>query len=382
MIAKMEKVSIVTLETRRNATLKALRKLGAVHLEPCVDSTDTLQELTQKRDLLEKALNLLPGKKLSGALGKPEDLGKAMQTAAEIVRIRDRMHSLDDERDRLGKEAETLEPWGTFLPADIAKLESAGIFIGLYTATPKDLSIIPPGTLLFRVGEKKKKQYLAAVFRSAEDRRAFPLEEVPLPVRGLSEIRELIEQKGDEIRRLQKTLESLAPCREEIAKSLAEMQEQVEFEQARVSMKNEGSLAHISGFIPAARTASLKKTAAEEGWAILVREPAEEDMVPTLIQNPKAIRIIQPIFGLLGTVPGYREKDISFFFLVFFSIFFAMIIGDGGYGLIILAVSLLGLARAKGGKAQEGMTLILVMSVCSIIWGALTGTLFGIQRFA
>jgi len=160
------------------------------------------------------------------------------------------------------------------------------------------------------------------------------------------------------------------------------MQEQVEFVQARVSMKNEGSLAHISGFIPAARTASLKKTAAEEGWAILVREPAEEDMVPTLIQNPKAIRIIQPIFGLLGTVPGYREKDISFFFLVFFSIFFAMIIGDGGYGLIILAVSLLGLARAKGGKAQEGMTLILVMSVCSIIWGALTGTWFGIQRFA
>jgi V/A-type H+-transporting ATPase subunit I len=145
-------------------------------------------------------------------------------------------------------------------------------------------------------------------------------------------------------------------------------------------MKTEGVLPNHPALSPLPDR-FLKKTASEEGWAILDGNRLKKtgaDAQP----NPKAIRIIQPIFGLLGTVPGYREKDISFFFLVFFSIFFAMIIGDGGYGLIILAVSLLGLARAKGGKAQEGMTLILVMSVCSIIWGALTGTWFGIQRFA
>ena len=47
-----------------------------------------------------------------------------------------------------------------------------------------------------------------------------------------------------------------------------------------------------------------------------------------------------PVFDILGTVPGYREYDISFWFLGFFTLFFAMIIGDAGYGCLLLLQAL------------------------------------------
>ena len=39
-----------------------------------------------------------------------------------------------------------------------------------------------------------------------------------------------------------------------------------------------------------------------------------------------------PIFDFIGVRPGYREFDVSSWFLIFMTIFFAMIFGDGGYG--------------------------------------------------
>ena len=53
------------------------------------------------------------------------------------------------------------------------------------------------------------------------------------------------------------------------------------------------------------------------------------------------VRLIAPVFDILGTVPGYREYDISFWFLGFFTLFFAMIIGDAGYGCLFLLTACL-----------------------------------------
>lgn len=63
---------------------------------------------------------------------------------------------------------------------------------------------------------------------------------------------------------------------------------------------------------------------------------ADDDKVPTKIKYTKVTRLIAPVFDILGTVPGYREYDISFWFLGFFTLFFAMIIGDAGYGCLFL----------------------------------------------
>jgi len=86
------------------------------------------------------------------------------------------------------------------------------------------------------------------------------------------------------------------------------------------------------------------------------------------------------VFNLLGVVPGYRERDISFFFLLFFIVFVGMIIGDAGYGAILLAGAIVGIIRgAARKKIPTVMFLLLVLSISTVAWGGMTGNWFGYE---
>jgi V/A-type H+-transporting ATPase subunit I len=86
------------------------------------------------------------------------------------------------------------------------------------------------------------------------------------------------------------------------------------------------------------------------------------------------------VFAFLGTVPGYREIDISGPFLVFFSIFVGMILGDAAYGTLFFTISIIaGLAlKSKTGKVPDILKLLMVLTFCTIIWGAINGSWFSI----
>ncbi len=71
-------------------------------------------------------------------------------------------------------------------------------------------------------------------------------------------------------------------------------------------------------------------------------------------------------FELLGILPGYREMDVSVVFLVFFSVFVAMLVNDGGYGLLFLGLT--ALLRWKWKAAPPNLLPLLgILSVATII---------------
>ena len=94
------------------------------------------------------------------------------------------------------------------------------------------------------------------------------------------------------------------------------------------------------------------------------------------------MELIKPLFSFLGTVPGYREFDISAPYLFFFAIFFAMIFGDAAYGLILIAAfGALGFNyKKKDGRVPDAIKLILLLSCCTVVWGGITGAWFGISK--
>ena len=80
---------------------------------------------------------------------------------------------------------------------------------------------------------------------------------------------------------------------------------------------------------------------------------------------------------MLGTLPGYREQDVSGAFMIALPIFAAMLIGDAGYGLLFLLVPVL-FRRRMAAKVGTGLThLLMVFGVMAVIWGVLTGSYFG-----
>ena len=83
----------------------------------------------------------------------------------------------------------------------------------------------------------------------------------------------------------------------------------------------------------------------------------------------------------MGITPGYAERDISWSFFLFFSIFFGMILGDAAYGLILTTLGATFLVKSllSGGRGKEAWILFTWLGLCTTVWGSITGTWFAID---
>ena len=127
----------------------------------------------------------------------------------------------------------------------------------------------------------------------------------------------------------------------------------------------------MQGWLPAENVAILQERLARRSLpAVLeVFEPAEDEQPPTLVRPPRWARPIEGLFQMLGTVPGYREFDVSTPFLIALPIFTAMLISDAGYGAALLlgpALAYRWTARMLGARFTQ---LLMIIGVVAVLWG-------------
>lgn len=370
MIVKMKKVSLVVLDRERERSLKKLRNLGVIHIERIFASSNKLSELTDKKTLFERCLFLLP-QNIDGDKKRRGSAAAAEQLASTISGIAEKIKNIEDEKEKLLKDLKNLDPWGDFDPADVAFLLDKGVDLRFYELSNDKLKKLSDDTDYFIVNKIKNRNYIIAEGKTGG---SFPSEEVfRLPDLGISQIKEKRAELDKEIVKLHRQLEQAALDKNVLVDGIAELEKEIEFESISADMKVEDMLAYISGYVPVDKIDELKSAASEEHWALLIKDPAPEENPPSLLRNPKWVDIIQPLFKFLDIIPGYREVDVSIFFLMFFSIFVAMIVGDAGYGFIFLVLTLL-----VSKKAPKPVTaLLMTLSIATIIWGFITGTWFG-----
>jgi V/A-type H+-transporting ATPase subunit I len=395
MIVKMKKVSIVVFDRFRDQSLRALRKLGLVHIESRPASGDDLTRYSEQKTQLERAHLLLPeeekkkkvrGRKdptfqgnLSAGSVTEEDIDGCLEISEEIVDLTEKIRLTHENIDRLTREQRRLVLWGDYDPQEIGELADKGVFIILYELSTDQFKQLPAETDWVVISQSKSTVRLAVVTIGSAAELDFEPEVIA--ERGRAKLQQLLDATGTELQGLEHRLQHLAGERARIQAVLERIERKIEFEQVRTGMVGEEQLSYLTGYIPAKRADALKRAAAENGWALLIDEPAEDDPVPTLVENPKWIRIIRPMFSLMETTPGYREFDISFLFLLFFSLFFAMLIGDAGYGIVLFVLTLV--ARLAMPKRPGGVfSLMFVLSGATIVWGTLSGTWFGVEALA
>ena len=110
-------------------------------------------------------------------------------------------------------------------------------------------------------------------------------------------------------------------------------------------------------------------------------EPTDDEQPPTWIRSPIWARPVEGLFEVLGTVAGYREFDVSVPFLIALPIFTAILISDGGYGLVLLLGLTLGYRRAAAIMGTHFTQLMIVISVATLLWGGVCATFFGVQLY-
>ena len=215
--------------------------------------------------------------------------------------------------------------------------------------------------------------------RDEQDR--LPLREVAAPALGLDELEARIaasERALAETRGRLGTLIAQAPL---LRASQLHFLNARRLARARAALSGDERIACLQGFCPAARLAELNRRAAENGWGLVVAEPEDDDPTPTLLRNSRFTALFQPVMDFLRVLPGYREFDASGLFLIFFALFFAMILGDAGYGLLLLATTFVA-SRCFPAIPRRTLPLFYLLSAATVIWGAMSGLWFGVPQLA
>jgi V/A-type H+-transporting ATPase subunit I len=138
----------------------------------------------------------------------------------------------------------------------------------------------------------------------------------------------------------------------------------------------------IMGWIPKRHLKATKKSLLETfGGRVVVRDlwVTEEDMqnAPVWYDNPAWVKPFEFIMSLVS-MPKYEEIDPSPILAIFFPLFFGLMVGDIGYGLIILAIGLF--VRHKYHEiafAKNLAGILIISSIPSIIFGFFFGEFFG-----
>ncbi len=386
MIAPMNKFVLVILEKDKHKAPLHLCKLGIAHVERFQASGENCAALEAglKKASMAKSILVSSKDKKTKTVALAEPGGES--PGQRIDRILQRQAEIQGNKDTLAalrKEVERITSWGDFDPQLFKDLETQGIKLRLVEAgigtsaglgsvadTDKDQEYIQ-----LPAPKKKLRRLIIGDAVLAEG-----WEVLRLPEQGLTELLKTIQRLDREIAVLQSELSARVGEIPLVDAEIRRLEAALAIERLRSGMPVQEALCYFSGFVPTSETALLKSEASARGWALLLDEPSDQEIPPTKIENPPVIRMIQPVFDFLGTVPGYREYDISLSFLLFFSLFFAMIFGDAGYGFLMFAGALLAAlsARRKGRKIADFTRLLFVLSGTTMLWGLLTGSWFAL----
>ena len=325
-----------------------------------------LSELTKMRSVLSEMPKVAQKDILTGAAF--EALHKSLVSATE------EKHRISENLIKMKVEREKIAKWGDFNPQDLEKLSEKGLYFSFYLISQKEIENIPEDCRYIVLKSIDKQCAIAAVDELPS---SFNSSRFAIPKLGVSQMDADMARKKARLEAIEAQLAESASRISSYDKAIRTLTDEIVYKSVDNGAIAEEGLSLLCGFIPEADLAQFKDAARKNCWAYALDDPSEEDPVPTKVRYNKVTRIMKPVFDMLGTVPGYREYDISMFFLLFLSLFFGMIIGDAAYGAVFLLVAVI--LNIKSKKCSNLNLLLYVMSIATIVWGAMTGTWFGID---
>jgi V/A-type H+-transporting ATPase subunit I len=383
MIEPMKRVVVVATASAQEPMLEELHRLGVLHLLPFTPPAgQNMESLSGRIRILERALalceNTAPIASKVAAEVSEMMAAQGLEAARSLLGSTDELERSTQERAQLAQTQSAQQALGHFDPREIIALRQQGLFVRLYECSHREFGELQQTGTVQQVAERDGAVVLAHVSAHTESR--LPLRELELPETSLTEIEDRIIRCDAKLSELRQRLDSLRQQSDSMRASLRFHQNALLFEQARAGMGGDQRVCYVQGFCPTARLAEISSVAARHGWAILAADPGADDPAPTLLKQSRWEAWFQPVMKFIGVTPGYREHDANGVLLVFFSLFVAMIIGDAGYGFVMLATTFF-VARRLPRAARRTLPLFYILSAATIVWGALAGMWFGIRSW-
>jgi len=439
MIVPMKKICLVVQEAFRDIALQKLRDIGVIHLESKNIPVDINSNAQRQKVKIEDAIGLIRDfklpkeKKKKKKKGEPEDnrppyerrqkpiglhrgrrstdlFGTEEEEPYSLSAVRapsrpnlsEFMLDIDKKRrvlkDRdifLSHEIKRIQNWGNFDPGTIQAMFDSGMPVYFYEIFQDDFEDLEDDLIFIKVKTNKTVVYLLVFEKEIKG-----IPPIKMPEKSLNECLQEAEIVKQEIKEYDEKLINFANRRSALNMEMVKVQQDIEFEDAMANMETldetiQGEaenpfskLSWLSGYVPTEDLGQVKAVAKDNCWALSAYDPDPDDeKVPTKLKNNKFVDVLTPVTGFLGLLPGYREIDISIWFLVFFSIFFGMIFSDAAYGSMLALIAIFCLLKFavdnRGNVPKKpipkGFLLLLLLGISNATWGVLTCSWFGFE---
>lgn len=387
MIVAMTKYSFLIYHKDYEAFLSDLRNLGMLHVvekqTSANDDESGLQLKLQKVKLLEQKLQEM--KRLLGGdftNCKPE----CDESSDSIIERFDNLLAAKvsdaQKLSQLKKEIDRMQVWGEFNWKQIDALRSVGYNLMFYSVSSQKYN--PEWEQLYNafvISENGSQTFFVTVMnQTISTDNLIGAELLKLPTRSLSElnvdfadIESKIAVTDDNIRQL------CADYYNTIDECYRQTIDAVNYDKVVINTEKQADdkLRLLEGWIPTAKEAEMNQFLESEGVYSVSKRATREDNAPVMLRNNKFSRLFH-IITELYELPAYGSIDLTPFFAPFFVMFFGLCLGDAGYGVLLLITGLIA-RRKMSGSMKSVMTLVSILGVGTMVFGFMSGTLFGIE---
>lgn len=378
----MARIAVLGLRKYMQVIVSILHDLEVVQLEPLSKNVAAL--LRNERDILSRQVSdellriralrtVLPAMPVTQCqlFASTEDL---MQTS-KLIDIDSKVALLERQKESLLTEIKETEnnikliEEFTFFPEDlkVLQLSSANSYFGRVTSEKfpdfkKDLEAYQQDIFLYSKEEKKVTQLVLVVFPKFPPQAFATLIQLhDVKIEAVPKLsgkpNEIIKNQKSILNNLSQKLKDIDQQLTEISKmhfrNIVCVEEQLEIENKKHeiigSLGVTDNIFTLEGWIPKPNLEQVKAILGKHAKGTIIYELETEEKPPTLFANPKRFKLFEA-FVRFYSVPLGKEFDPTLIFGLIFPVFYGMMVGDAGYGLVILLVCRWVIRRVEGGK--------------------------------
>ena len=384
----MTKYSFVLLTGEKEGFLEQLQELGVVDISRSVKPIDSDSSVMfHKAERARKTLEFLESIDYSKD-ADAEAIAKATvniegDPVDYIEQCRARITELNSSLANAEKQLKIRLPWGDYDKTAIDRLKELGYLVRYYCVDEKKFEETWGELYPLQVVSNDGKKVWFVTIAHKNDDYTFPVQEMAAPEGTSAETLAQIESLKAEIIECKAGLlnakDYIPAIKETCNNDLVELDRYLADSAAVGAAENHITV--FTGFAPVDNDAELAEAFDKMGVLYIKEEAVEEDNPPIKLKNNWFTRQFESFTGMYG-MPVYSEFDPTAIVAPFYLLFFAMCLGDAGYGIVLL---LFGLLLNKGWvkfAMFDGLgNIISILGAGTMIVGTLLGTFFGMSLY-
>ena len=368
--------------------LEQLQELGVVDISRSVKPVDQdSSEMFAKASRAKKAIEFLESINYSKDADAEAVAKATVNVEGDPVdfteKCRNRLSELNSSLANAEKQMKARLPWGEYDKSAIDGLAELGYTVRYYNVDAKRFEESWGELYPLQVVENDGKKVWFVTVAPKGEEYSFPVQETQAPdgtfaaaaEEAVKIQAEIVECKAG----LLNAKDYIPAIKESCNKDLVELDRYLAYEAGKGAAENHITV--FTGFAPVDNEAELTEAFDKMGVFYIKEDAVEEDNPPIKLKNNWFTRQFESFTGMYG-MPVYSEFDPTAIVAPFYLLFFAMCLGDAGYGIVLL---LFGLMLNKGWvkfAMFEGLgNIISILGAGTIVVGTMLGTFFGMSLY-